>query len=56
MPKESDKEEDDNYEGRGKADDDDAGHDADTGHGTDLRRMLERERDGRDDFNKVRIV
>jgi hypothetical protein len=37
---------------QGKADDDDAGHDADTGHGADTMRMLEREREGRDDFYK----
>jgi len=33
-------------------DDNAAGHDADTGHDTDTRRMLEREREGRDDFYK----
>jgi hypothetical protein len=52
LPKGSDKEEDDDEEGQGKADDDDAGHDADTGHVADTRRMLEREREGRDDFYK----
>jgi hypothetical protein len=47
LPKGSDKEEDDDKEGRGKA-----GHDTNTGHDTDTRRMLEREREGRDDFYK----
>jgi len=52
LPKGSDKEEDDDKEGRGEADDDNAGHDANTGHDTNTRRMLEREREGRDDFYK----
>ena len=33
-------------------DNNDAGHDANTGHDADTRRMLEREREGRADFNK----
>jgi len=45
-------EEDVDEEGQGKAYDDDAGNDADTGHDADTRRMLEREREGRDDFYK----
>ena len=56
LPKGSDKEEDEDEEGRGEADDDDVGHDADIGHDADTRRMLERERKGRYDFYKVRIV
>ncbi len=50
MPKGSDEEEDDDEEGQGKAGDDDAGHDADAGLDADARRMLGREREGRDDF------
>jgi len=46
LPKGSDEEDDDDKEGRGKAGDDNAGHDA------DVRRMLEREREGRDNFYK----
>ena len=56
LPKGSDKEEDNKEEGQGEADDDNAGHDTDTGHDADTRKMLEREREGRDDFYKVRIV
>ena len=54
MPKGSDKEEDDDEEGQGKVDHNDAGHDADTGHDANANamRMLEREREGRADFCK----
>jgi len=52
LRKGSDKEEDDDEEGRGKADDNDAVHDADSGHDADTRRMLEREREDRDDCYK----
>jgi hypothetical protein len=47
-----DKDDANDEEGQGKADNDDAGHDADTGHDAVTRRMLEREREGRDDFYK----
>ena len=52
MPKGSDKEEDDDEEGQGEVDHNDAGHDADTGHdaNANVMRMLEREREGRADF------
>ena len=52
LPKGSDKEEDFDKEGRGEVDDNAAGYDADTGHDADTRRMLEWEREGRDDFYK----
>ena len=55
MPKGSDKEEDNDEEGRGEAGDEDTEHDADTGHDTDMRRMLEREREGRDVFYKSKV-
>jgi hypothetical protein len=54
LPKGSDKEEDDDEEGQGEVDHNDAGHDADTGHDANANamRMLEREREGRADFYK----
>jgi len=51
LPKGSDKEEDNDEEGRGKVDNNKTGQDVNTGHdAADTRRMLEREREGKDDF------
>jgi hypothetical protein len=52
LPKGSDKEEDDDEEGQGKVDHNDAGHAADTGHDANANAMRMLEREGRADFYK----